>query len=308
MRASGYDRVTFARHSGLFTTGTRARLEARLLKNYHRLEKGLALPQPRPGFGKSVAELVLDDMAEYVRAFGPDRTTTAAFRTLTEYAGFLESTGLSTEWLRNRMAALPSCTQACSDAEGGTREVDRSEIQETLPADVNAFMQSRHSVRQFASGQVDMTVISKAVRAAQFAPSVCNRQSGHVFVVNDPEKRRALLKLQNGNSGFGDHSGGLLIVTSSLESFLTVGERYQAWIDGGLFGMCLLHALHGLGLGACALNWSVEPDVDRRFKELSGVPESHRIMFLVAVGHLLPRFRVAASERRELAQVLHVIE
>jgi nitroreductase len=308
LRASRYDRITFSRFSGLYAVKRREQLEGRLLKNYHRLEKGLALPNPRPGFGKAVAEEVLNDLHDYIQAFGPARVASAAIHALEEYAGFLDSTGFSSEWLRSRLTAFHSSGRECGHTEGGTREVDRSLLQATLPADVSAFMRSRHSVRHFAPGPIEITLIEKAVRAAQYAPSVCNRQSGHVFLIKNCTKQRALLQLQNGNSGFGSESGALLVVTSALDTFLTVGERYQPWIDGGLFGMSLLHALHGLGLGACALNWSVEPDTDRAFKRLSGVPDNHRIMFLIAAGHLLPRFRVAASARRDLAEVLHIIE
>lgn len=94
------------------------------------------------------------------------------------------------------------------------------------------------------------------------------------------------------------------MITARLDCFLTVEERYQHWIDGGLFAMSLIYALHSLGLGSCCLNWSVAPATDRAFKEAAGIADDQSIIMLLAVGHLPERLRVARSERRPLDEVL----
>src|SRR3546814_1994141 len=64
------------------------------------------------------------------------------------------------------------------------------------------------------------------------------------------------LSLQNGNRGFGHEIPCLLILCTDLSAFDTAGERYQHWIDGGMFSMSLVWALHALGYSSCCLNWS----------------------------------------------------
>ncbi|NEO55542.1 MAG: hypothetical protein F6K54_22195 [Okeania sp. SIO3B5] len=42
--------------------------------DYHRLEKGLALKQPRKGFGKDVIKRLGDFLPEYQNKYGSDET------------------------------------------------------------------------------------------------------------------------------------------------------------------------------------------------------------------------------------------
>ncbi|MBT9494513.1 MAG: nitroreductase family protein [Paucibacter sp.] len=173
---------------------------------------------------------------------------------------------------------------------------------------MSQFFAQRYSVRQFdPAAVVEEQLIEQAVRMAQKTPSVCNRESGTVFAVRDKARMNKLLALQNGNRGFGDQAGLLMIITSRQDTFLSPGERYQAWIDGGLFAMSLIYALHSLGLGSCCLNWSVEPEADLALKAASGIPADHAVIMMLAVGHLPEQFRVASSPRRPLTDVLHYL-
>ena len=169
------------------------------------------------------------------------------------------------------------------------------------------FVRHRYSVRQFAPQPVAPELIEEAVRQAQYAPSVCNREAAQVHVASSAEQARQLLSMQNGNRGFGDTAGALLVITVRQAAFHTVGERYQGWIDGGLFAMSLVYALHGQGLGTCCLNWSVEPAADRAFKRAAGLPDDDLVIMLLAVGHLPDQLVVARSARRPLSEVLRTL-
>jgi hypothetical protein len=113
-----------------------------------------------------------------------------------------------------------------------------------------------------------------------------------------------LLSYQNGNRGFGDRASKVLIVASNLEHFASVGERYQGWIDGGMFAMSLFYALHSLGLGTCCLNWCVKHAQDRNLKESAGIAESDLVIMMIVVGHLPEEFKVAQSPRKPIHEVL----
>jgi nitroreductase len=168
------------------------------------------------------------------------------------------------------------------------------------------FFERRYSIRQFAPDDVDMCLIEKAVVMAQKTPSVCNRQSAKVYVFSQQEDKQKVLSYQNGNRGFGDQASKVLIVTSDLQHFMSVGERNQCWIDGGMFSMSLVYALHSLGLGTCCLNWSVESQVDQALREAVGIPESEAVMMMLAVGHLPDKLKVAQSPRKNIKDVMVV--
>jgi nitroreductase len=302
-----YDWTIYRRHAGLLRHHAAPALEARLIKAYHRVEKGLALPAPRPGFGRDAVAEVLACVDEYTRRFGPNHSSLRALNTLDEYVRFNRGLGVDVGWMEARLRALAALQSGGAPGEGGTLDTTRAAIHAAARIDLDAFFAQRYSVRQFSSEPVDPALIERAVWMAKKTPSVCNRESGSVFVASDPARKKALLALQNGNSGFGDSADRIMVITSRLDSFLSVGERNQCWIDGGLFAMSLIYALHSLGLGSCCLNWSVEPAQDRALKQAAGIPEDHAVIMLLAVGNLPEQLRVAQSPRRPLSDVLHFI-
>lgn len=312
-RAQAYDFRQYLRGSGLVRTTPGSR-QANILKQYHRIEKGLALPAPRLGFGADAIALLVEDLDHLLRARRAgepaDWTVHAALRTLQAYVDFHAGKGQPRPELAARVAQMAAQAAQAGPppregAEGGLLARRRDEVLAAVRSgDFGAFLRTRHSVRQFAARPVEPALIEEAVSQARFAPSVCNRNGGRVYWVRDAARAQQLLRHQNGNRGFGDSAGALLVVTARQDAFLTVGERYQAWIDGGLFGMTLVYALHAQGLGSCCLNWSVEPEIDRAFKREAGIPQHDAVIMLLAVGHLREDFVVARSERRPLADVL----
>jgi nitroreductase len=307
MHAFLYDWRLYRSRSGLFRQSEQGTMEAQIIKAYHRIEKGLALPQPRPGFGRDAVAAILDGVDRYVSHFGTNATTARALRTLEEYVRFNQARGADVQWIAQPLSAL-RLLHLAQGMEGGTRAITREQVHAVARIDLSRFFASRYSIRQFCADPVDRDLITKAVTMAKKSPSVCNRESGCVFVVSEAARKAALLELQNGNRGFGEQADRILVITSRIDSFLTVGERYQCWIDGGLFAMSLIYALHSLGVGSCCLNWSVEPHLDQALKRVSGIPDDHAVIMLLAVGQLPETLRVAQSPRRPLNDVLHFIE
>jgi nitroreductase len=303
-KASCHDASWYCRHSGLGGSIRKGVLQARIIKSYHRVEKGLALASPRPGFGPDAISLLIRDIEIYRKIHGTDHVIHRAIQTLAEYDRFNQLADLPSDAAQRKQSASQLTTQPEANIQGGTIEVSRTEILAAAQHDLSAFFQHRYSIRQFSATPVDEGLIERAVRMAQKTPSVCNRESGRVFLVSEKACAAKLLAFQNGNRGFGEQADKLLIITASVDCFLTVGERNQCWIDGGLFSMSVIYALHSLGLGTCCLNWSVEPATDRSLKRSAGIPENHAIIMMLAVGHLPEKLRVAASARRPLADVL----
>jgi nitroreductase len=309
-RALRYDADRFALYSGMKGLHTRASHAAAIIKTYHRIEKGLALPAPRPGFGAQAATQLIDEVSTYIDAYGADEVTRSALNAMGEYLDFNSGCGLRVDAaitdgatrLRGRQGDIASACRL-----GGTRAVTREDIHAAAARDLENFFASRYSVRQFSDRSVDLTLIEKAAAMAQKTPSVCNREAGRVAAISDKALMARAFSHQNGNRGFGDQADKLLIVAADQSCFLNVGERYQAWIDGGMYAMSLVYALHSLGLGTCCLNWSVEPDVDRALRADIDLPQQWAIIMMIAVGHLPDRFTVAQSPRRPFSEVFRVI-
>lgn len=300
-----YDLCRYVRHSSTFKPyASRAHFEARLIMNYHRIEKALSLREPREGFGQQVAWELAEDLERYVARYGFDVTAQVSLNVLAAFLAFHRDRG---HIFRDLEAAIQRLRDRGGDrltvTAGGVMQVTSADIHLAIRKQFAQFVEARHSIRQFAPTPVDVALIKEAVRIAIHTPSVCNRQMWRVRVYEGQAKER-VLALQNGNRGFGHEADKVLIVTGDLQYFVGTGERNQVYIDGGMFAMTLIYALHSLGLGTCALNLSIGRKTDRELRQVAGIPAWETFIMMIAVGHLPDVLPVAQSPRRSVDEVL----
>lgn len=276
--------------------------QADLLRKMHSLEKGLALPDPAPAFGIAKAYDLIKLSESYRKAYGDDWYFRTCVGVLREYAAF------QTQHERAVPELDAFLTRHTVAEPGGTIVIRRADKQKAMSLDFGTFARSRHSVRNFSPEPVDEALILEAIDIARKTPSVCNRSSGRVYLTMDRADIDAALGVQGGARGFSQTVPCLLVVASDVGTFYKVGERNQPFIDGGLFAMSLVYALHGLGLGVCMLNWSKTPGQDKRLRNLFHIEDQHNIIMMIAVGHMPEVVRVARSPRAELKSFYRRLE
>jgi nitroreductase len=271
----------------------------------HKIEKGLALHSPRPGFGKPVVKRLLDHVERYHQDFEPDHITELALNVLEVYRSYSEAHGVDCSELEQRLRDLAVALGDSRDCgRGGLLKIDRADAlkQAQLPG-LGDFFESRHSVRDFSDAPVSMELVEAAVAMAQKTPSVCNRQSWKAYAYVDQEVARKVLACQQGNRGFGDRAAGVVVITSDLRTFFSYGERNQGFIDGGMFAMSVVYGLHAQGLGACCLNWCAELEAERLVRATTGIPAHEAVIMMIAIGHLPESLSVAESVRKPIEEV-----
>lgn len=300
-----YDWRRYARHS--FVYGRRSRENRRALIHIlaHSIEHGMALPTPRRGYGKEKAASLLDKIKAYLADHGADRSVTMALKALDAYVAFQRKDGVDVEALSLELDQLEQRYGYRGDGcAGGVETLTAVAVKEAASFDFDRFMRMRHSVRQYTDQPVDLEVIRQAVANAQRSPSVCNRQTCRVYAITRPDEIRRVLAFQSGNAGFTHEVGVLFVITANIEHLNLIGERYQGWIDGGIFAMALALSLHAKGLGACCLNWSVTAERDRAMRRCVGIPDGELVITMMSAGHLKPEFSVPVSQRKPLEDVL----
>lgn len=301
-----YDAHRYLRHAYLFSAQARDHLQAQVLADAHFLEYGMALRQAQPGFGRERALR----LAQGLSALSHDgtgagsETYATGLAVLHAFLGFNSAAPKGLEQVHAIAARLPNA--AMDHITAGTKSITREAIHTASNIDFLGFVQARHSIRQFTPGSDPIDHIKRAVMAARETPSSCNRQTSHVYAFTDPQLLEQVRKLQAGNRTFGHELSGLLVVTSNLQNWETIGERYQPWIDGGLFAMTLAYGLHAEGLGTCMLNWSVEKQQDQKLRALLGLDHRHLVVVLMGVGWLPDELSVCASHRLPLSDILTV--
>ncbi|MEM9804252.1 MAG: nitroreductase family protein [Cyanobacteria bacterium P01_D01_bin.56] len=302
-----YDLNRFLFHSALLNQySSKVRHQGRLIANYHVIEKGLSLREPRIGFGTEVVDNLVSILKSYQQRYEFDEIAQVALNTLFSYYEFNLERGLDKQALLDELLAIKKKipSQAACTSAGGTVSVTKESILSASKVDFERFVSARHSIRNFEQASVDIALIEEAIAIALKTPSVCNRQTWKVHVCETSGSRAKALGHQNGNRGFGSDADKVLILTSDLNLFTNSGERNQGFVDGGLFAMSLIYALHSLGLGTCCLNWSVRSGVDRALRKDIAIGDSEIVIMMMAVGHLPDKLQVAQSSRRQVRDIL----
>jgi len=111
------------------------------------------------------------------------------------------------------------------------------------------------------------------------------------------------LKIQNGNGGFGDSINKLLVVTVDTNRFTKL-EGNQIFVDGGLFSMNLLLAMHSMQIGACCLNTCLPYVDEKKIKNIGHIDSSERLIMMMGIGRLKDNFEVALSKKIGVNQIV----
>lgn len=279
--------------------------EALLFKLYHIVEKGLSLPEPRPGFGKEKIFEMLNIAHHYLHSYGENELTNAIASSLKEYINFNKIQQFSLD--ENLIKEIDSFIglQSKITQNGGTIDITKTQIVSSINSNFETFFNSRYSVRDYADSKIDEQVIEKAVAIARKTPSVCNRQSWVAHFYSEKKQINSLLELQNGNRGFRDVINNLIVVTTSVKSF-TYYEGNQVFTDGGLFAMSLMLSLHSQGIATCALNTCRPYWYEKKLKQIGQIPDHERIIMMIALGTMKTDFKVTISRRKPVSEILRI--
>lgn len=272
-----YQRATSAEERWVDECHREDRHEARLTMDYHRIEKSLALPDPRRPFGVSVRDRMVGLLGR--------RPTSGQVK---PYIGYAES-ALAAQLRWNEGGQIDDAISPPIDDQICPFSVEQA----------SAFFGSRHSVRNFDRDRVPSDdELMQAVELARNTPSVCNRQAFRVHWYRERPQIDAILRIQNGATGFEHVVPAVGVVTARRGMFVGPDERNQRWIDGGLFAMTLVWAFHALGLATCMLNWALPGVSSAKLREIADIPRGEDIVVLIAVGHPSDGARVARSGKR----------
>lgn len=301
-----YDAWRFAKSANLNgdVFKSKFRAQAHILRISHSLEKGMALPEVKQGFGKDKIGILLTEITRYSNIFGADEVADIALGIIEDTLAFHKLRGIDWSPFSMQVSNLRLAVPKVSAQPTGVINLTRSEIIASAPRDPEAFFALRRSVRQFDPNPIPASSIAKAIEMAQRCPSVCNRQPVKVYCYTEREDRVKILSLQDGNRGFGVDGSVVFVITADLNAFYKNGERNQGFVDGGIFAMSLAFSLHSLGFGSCMLNWSMGAGRDIAMRRMLGIADSEVIVTLMVAGDLPSNFSVAASPRRPLSNVL----
>ncbi len=276
-----YDYCRYAIYSGMMNR-SKARRDFQLIKMYHTIEKSLAFRTQKENAGKSMAT----NLRLYLDKNRHGCSTLSEKTAADVLQQYMERNNMEATIKRDNKKSL-----------GGALPYTARQLQQGVLEHPESFFLSRYTIRDFNDFVIDKQIIIRALDLANKTPSSCNRQPWYTYHIDNKELIRNILNIQNGARGFAHQISCLLIVTIDVRAYDTAVERYQGWIDGGMYGMSVIYALHSLGIGTCCLNWAKSIKDDMKLRRIIPIHKEHNALMMISAGIPKEELKVCRSTR-----------
>jgi len=278
------------------------KMQFTILRENHVIEKGMSMRSPRKGFGQEKITNLINRLCKYYNLYHSVDLNFLIYplSTIKSYILYSHENEIQIFDIENRFLQLLEKTKLEIELkdECGIKLIKKEEIYKTLPQNFSDFVNSRHSIRYFSKETPDLLTIKNALEIAQQTPSACNRQGwiAHIFYGS---KNQELLQWQNGAKNFENEVPFSILITANMKAFLYY-EPFQLYVDGGLYAMSLIYALHSLKLGTIPLSCGFDHKKLAKLKTNFEIPENEVPIIIIGVGCLLDEFNVAISTRKDI--------
>ncbi|EIV1853691.1 nitroreductase family protein [Vibrio vulnificus] len=302
-----YDFKVFYKNSSIFfseldnerpiSAKNKGEVEAKLLFNVHKIEKGLSNKNIKYAFGENVIREICKLLTSEVKNSLNKEIVQYSVATLHEYDRIHKDSKQFHAFQKDA-----KFNELLSSYDGNLRVGVMESVRVERAKDYFSVVNSRVSCREFTTEKVSEDKVKSAIELALKTPSVCNRQLWKVRYF-EGEDCKEVLSLQNGNATFSEYINEVLLISVDIRGLLSPFERNQGYVDGGLFGMSVINALHYYDIASCALNWasSIEQNVLVHRKNI--VPENESVIMAIAIGNYPDKFNYPVSIRKPIEEV-----
>lgn len=278
------------------------KMQYTLLRENHVIEKGMSMKTPRKGFGQEKVTALLNRLLKYSDLYLQEDKDFLLYPigTIANYIDYTKRNGTEIpqiEILFSKLLTKSGITEYHKEA--GIYKESKTNILAHCDSSFKDLLYSRHSIRYYSEEVPSKELLDKALTLAQRTPSACNRQGWltHIFL---NKKSHELIKWQGGARGFEDEIHCSILVTANMNAFLSY-EPHQAYVDGGLYAMNLINALHSLGLGTIPLSCGFYCEKLKTLAKFE-IPDNEVPIIIIGVGVMLDEFNVAVSTRKDIAK------
>lgn len=271
------------------------KLKTDLQIRVHSIEKGMSIGRLKEGFGNKKACDIVDDLRGYVSIGGERQFVVESCSVLQQYVKFKEEIGQNADDVKTKLDGLMNDCRIKSLELGGIYRLRYEDVRRKANGNLEEVMASRYAVRDFGTTPIDMGMLRKALKMAEKSPSACNRQSWRVHVYTKDNALK-MFNLQGGGKSFASEMQAAILVCADLTSYY-LSELNLPYVDGGLYGMNLMLALHHCGLACIPMTMGLTAGYLKMIKREMGVPENEVPVLLIGVGSYKDEFRAAVSYR-----------
>jgi nitroreductase len=303
-----YDLNHYFKYSMNIEDNAEGKLISKIILDTHVIEKGLTMPEPKLGFGSARLNILIDNILLCIHYHSiKNPQLTHALSVLQEYYDFHKKYDfeLPEKDIKkfNALIRLKE-SKSISVTQRNQLSITRDEYFSQAKGDFLQFSQSRSSIRNYSDKLISDEILHQAIDLARNTPSACNRQAVRVHLYQDKKMISNILAIQGGNRGFGHLAEFLIAITFKPDVYFEQGERNSGHVDGGMYSMNMLYALHANKLAACVLNAAHTPEKDIKIRTVSYIPEDEVFVTFIVGGIPPEKFNIARSYRYPLEHIL----
>ena len=270
-----------------------------IIRLVHSIEKGLCIENPRLGFGAAKLDKLFALCNSYAAMFGSDEFCLKMARDVIKtYIAFHRERGFESEAFAKICAAyenFPCKDTGEEEVFGGTLHIQNK--CELSVEQLEAFFASRHSIRDFEKRNISEETILRAVRAAQMAPSACNRQAVRAYVLPSEKICELYENDLDGIGGFAQSADKFIFITGKVSAYVD-WEYNQHIVSASVFATYLMEALLAMNIGACLVQRPLAYSKQwHSIAQKLGVPGDESLVLMMAVGYMKDVCTVPVSKR-----------
>ena len=282
-----------------------------LVRNIHRIEKGLLMRPRRSVFGKDYIQETIDSF-EGICKLQLDSKSNLQLKWFKDVlSAYFSLAGTGDNFIRKqgeRFSHILETYIPTADEEMTTpKSVPylRLDAHKSNISYEQFFLlcKQRRSVRWFLDKPIPRELIDQAVLAANQAPSACNRQPFEFRIFDEKDLVNEGITLPMGTKGYGHSVPVFIVLVGNLDAYFDERDRHVIYIDASLAAMSFMLALETMGLSSCAINW---PDIESREQTMDKflkLRAHQRAVMCLGIGYPDPDGLVACSEKRPIDQI-----
>jgi len=276
-----------------------------LVRNTHRIEKGLLMKPKRSVYGRDYIDETIDS---FEGVWNSDEMVSNPqmkwfYDVLLEY--FI--TASSDPYILNLYERFKIKVQ---DYEGkGGDECSKKSIpyfrlennrSGVKFEDFYKLTKQRRSIRWFLDKPVERNLIDQAIMAGNQSPSACNRQPFEFRIFDDPNLVKEVVQFPMGTKGYGHTIPVMVVLVGNLDAYFNERDRHVIYIDASLAAMSFMLALETMGLSSCAINWPDIEERERKMEHFLKLGKHQRPLMCMGIGYPDSEGLIAFSEKLPL--------
>lgn len=275
-----------------------------LVRNTHRIEKGLIMKPKRAVFGLDYIDETIESFegvwkAEYLQ----DNPQMKWFLDVLNEYFTTASIDAHVAKLHERFKLIIH-EQSIGDLVKSIPYFRLEENNSTIQfQEFYKLTRQRRSIRWFLDKKVDRELIDNALLAGIQSPSACNRQPFEFRIFDDPSLVKKVVNLPMGTRGYGHTIPVIIVIVGNLDAYFDERDRHVIYIDASLAAMPFMLALETMGLSSCAINWPDIEEKESKMAELLNLSAHQRPIMCMGVGYADPDGLIAFSEKLPLDKV-----